>query len=174
MKGLILLQNSFEDHEALTTIDVLKRANIEIESINMSDNEILTSQYGNKVIVSKFYKDIDIDNYDFLVIPGGRAVSASLINDERVYKIIKYFVDNKKLVACICAAPVLLKEYLTKEFTCFPSYAIEFKGKYTGDGVMVLDGFVLAKSMYYTIPFALEIVNCLTNNKNLIKQLKAE
>lgn len=174
MKGLILLQNHFEDHEALTTIDVLKRANLEIDKVNMSDNEIITTQYGNKIIVSLFYDEIKLDDYDFLVIPGGRAVSEFYLNDERVYKIIEHFVKKGQLVACICAAPVLLKKYLNKNFTCFPTYALELKGHYTGHGVEVVDNFILGKSMYYTIAFALEIVKHLTKNETILKQLMGD
>lgn len=176
MKGLMLIQNCFEDTEALTTIDILRRGNLDIDLVNMSDNEIIITQYKNQIIVNTFYGDIDIENYDFLVIPGGQAVERYLINDKRVYEIIDYFVTNKKLVACICAAPVLLRNYLNnKIFTCFPSYASRINGKYSGHGVEVTDNFVLGKSMYYTIDFALEIVNYLKKDINvLIKQIKAE
>ena len=175
MKGIILLDNYFEDTEALTTIDVLNRGNIEVLKVNMSDNEILTTQYGHKLIVKDFYKDINLNDYDFLIIPGGRAVSNTLLNDKRVYDAIKAFNDNKKLIAAICAAPSLLRDYLkNKEYTCYPSFSKFINGTYTGLGVMRVSNYILAKSMYYSIEFGLEIVKYLTNNTNLEKSLKAE
>ena len=51
MKGVILLDNYFEDTEALSTIDVLMRGGLEVLKVNMSNNEVLTTQYGHKIIV---------------------------------------------------------------------------------------------------------------------------
>lgn len=175
MKGIILLDNYFEDTEALSTLDVLNRAGFEMKKVNMTNNNVVTSQNGIKLIVDDYFKDVDLLSYDFLVIPGGRAVSNSLINDKRVYDAIKVFNDNKKLIACICAAPVLLKEYLTnKTFTCFPSYAKYINGNYSAKGIEVVDNFILAKSMYYSIDFGLEIVKYYEDNQMLLKSLKAE
>lgn len=175
MKGLILLDNYFEDTEALSTIDVLKRGNLEVTKVNMSDNEVLETQYGHKLIVKDFYKDINLDDYDFLVIPGGKAVANTLFNDKRVYDAIKAFNDKNKLIACICAAPSLLRDYLkNKKYTCFPAFSKYIDGKYTGKGVEITNNYITAKSMYYSIEFGLEIVKYLTKNNDLIKSLKAE
>ena len=55
MKGVILLDNYFEDTEALSTIDVLCRAGLEVLKVNMSNNEVLTTQYNHQLIVKDFY-----------------------------------------------------------------------------------------------------------------------
>lgn len=173
MKGLILLDNFFEDTEALATLDVLKRGNLEVLKVNMSNNEILETQVGNKIIVKDFYKDVNLDSYDFLVIPGGKAVMNTLINDKRVYECIKNFNDRNKLIACICAAPSLLRDYLTNlEFTCFPGFEKFINGIKLDKGVVVTKNYITAKSMYYSIEFGLEIVKYLTNNTKLIESLK--
>ena len=175
MKGVILLDNYFEDTESLSTIDVINRGNIEIVKVNMSDNEVLETQYGHKIIVKDFYKDINFDDFDFLVIPGGKAIANSLFNDKRVYEAIDKFDSKKKLIACICAAPSLIREYLkNKKYTCFPSFSKYIDGKYSGRGVEVTDNFITAKSMFYSIEFGLEIVKYLTKNNDLIRSLKAE
>ena len=175
MKGIILLDNYFEDTEALATIDVLIRGGLEIVKVNMSNNKELTTQCGHKLVVDTFYKDIDFKNYDYLVIPGGRAVMNSLLNDKRVYEAIDTFNKDHKLIAAICAAPSLLRDYLkNKDFTCFPGFEKYIDGNYKiNNGVVRVDNYITAKSMYYSIEFGLEIVDYLTNNKNLINRLKA-
>ena len=166
MKGIILLDNYFEDTEALSTIDVLNRGGLEVLKVNMSNNEVLTTQYNHKLIVKDFYKDINFSDYDFLVIPGGRAIGNTLFNDSRVYECIKEFDSKKKLIACICAAPSLLRDYLTnKEFTCYPTFDRFINGIYLKDkGVVRTENYITAKSMYYSIEFGLEIVKYLTGN----------
>ena len=176
MKGIILLDNYFEDTEALSTIDVLCRGGLEVVKVNMSNNEVLTTQYNHKLIVKTFYKDINPKDYDFLVIPGGRAIGNTLFNDSRVYECIKKFDDDKKLIACICAAPSLLRDYLNgKEFTCYPTFDRFINGIYLEDkGVVRTDNYITAKSMYYSIEFGLEIVKYLTNNTNLRESLEGK
>ena len=174
MKGLILMQNQFEDTEAFTTIDILRRANIDIILVNMSDNNVIESQYKNKIIIDTFYKNVKLEEFDFLVIPGGSAVYKSLIIDKRVNEAIKNFYENNKLIAAICAAPILLKEYLeNKDFTCHPHFKNDIKGKYIDKGVVITDKIITARSMYYTIDFALEIAKFLTG-KNIENELKGE
>lgn len=176
MKGVILLDNYFEDTEALSTIDVLKRGGIDVLKVNMSNNEVLETQFGHKIIVDTFYKDIDLKNYDFLIIPGGKAVMNSLFNDKRVYECIKSFDDRGKLIACICAAPSLIRDYLVGlDYTCYPSFDRFISGNYKRElGVVRSKNYITARSMYFSIPFGLEIVKYLTNNTELINSLEAK
>ena len=176
MKGVILLDNYFEDTEALSTIDVLKRGGIDVLKVNMSNDKVLETQFGHKIIVDTFYKDVDFNSFDFLVIPGGRAVMNSLFNDSRVYDCIKMFNDRNKLIACICAAPSLLRDYLIGlDYTCYPSFDKYINGNYRRDlGVVQTKNYITARSMYFSISFGLEIVKYLTGNTKLIENLEAK
>lgn len=174
-KGIILLNNGFEDVEAIATIDVLRRAGITIDTFSLDDNDILT-QSGINLKSEKLYKDINTSNYDFLVIPGGGAVFKYLHKRNEVSKIISKFADNNKLVATICAAPSLVGKlgyFKNKKFTCFPGCEEGIEGKYTGNGVEVVDNFITAKSMAYTIDFALEIVKYLLGKETAKKVEKS-
>lgn len=164
MKGIILLASGFEDTEAITTIDVLRRAGLEIDMVSVNNEEILLTQSELYVKPEKLIKDIDYTIYDFLIIPGGKAVSKTLINLNIVDEVIKEYNEKGKLIACICAAPMLLgKNDLLKgkKFTCFPSCELGIDGIYTKKGVVTTGNYITGKSMAYTIPFALEIVKYL-------------
>ena len=159
-KGIILLNSCFEDVEAIATIDVLRRAGLDITTFSLDDNN-LTTQSGIKLQSEKLYKDIKLQDYDFLVIPGGGAVFKYLHKRNEVRDIINAFAKSGKLVATICAAPSLvgvLGYFKGKKFTCFPGCEAGIDGKYTGTPLEVSDNFITAKSMAYTIDFALEIV----------------
>ena len=172
-KGIILLNNGFEDVEAIATIDVLRRAKIELDLFSFDDVELQT-QSGIKLRSEKLYKDLKLASYDFLVIPGGGAVFKYLHKRDEVSKIINEFAKANKLVASICAAPSLVGKlgyFKNKKYTCFPGCEAGIEGKYTGAGVEVVDNFITAKSMAYTIDFALEIVKYLLG-KEIAKQVE--
>jgi len=172
MKGLILLGNGFEDTEALTTIDVLLRAGEEIARVSVMDTLEVTSQYNLKVICDDLLANIDYKTFDYLIIPGGKASFTILDKIPLVDEVIEYFYLSQKLIASICAAPHLLarKGYFdNRSFTCFPGFeSYSKKGLYRRDlGVYKDERFVTAKSMYYSIDFALNILEFLYGNDKM-------
>lgn len=134
MKGLILLADYFEDIEALATNDLLRRAKIATELVSMSNSRTVISQSGLKLQVRKLFSEIKLEEFDFLVIPGGKAVSLTHLDSKDTLQAINYFKDNNKLICAICAGPAVLGKYGLldgKKYTCFPSYEkYAPKGKY--------------------------------------------
>lgn len=181
MKGLVLLADYFEDTEALTTTDVLIRAGEQITLAGVNQLQIKT-QCGHSIFGDVILKNIDYKTYDYLVIPGGKAAYTILNQDTLVEEVIDYFASNKKLIAAICAGPHLLAKmglFDYREFTCFPGFEQYSKfGKYRGDlGVVRDECFVTAKSMFYSIEFALNIIAFLYGEnkaKQIEKSLKGE
>lgn len=179
MKGLILLTNGFEDVEAIATIDVLRRSNIQIDTVALDNREVIT-QSNNKIIAQYLINDIAYDDYHFLIIPGGKAVFEVLDKDLRIDEIIEYFYKANKLICAICAAPLLLAKkgyFQNRKFTSFPN-CVEYNLENCIDkGVVVSDKIITAKSMYYSIEFALEIIAKVqgeTQKQLVLKKLKGE
>lgn len=179
MKGLMILANGFEDVEAIGTIDVLKRANVNLTVASMHHKEYVCSAHNNKVLVETYIKDIDYKAYDFLIIPGGKAVFNELNGNKLVDEIVKHFCDNNKLVCAICAAPMLIGKhgyFKDLEYACFPGCNESIlEGKLSEKPVVVTDNFITARSMYYTCDFALSIVSVVKGNERAIeiaKQIK--
>ena len=163
MKGLILLTSGFEDTEAIATIDILRRADINIDIVSLCGKNV-TTQSGLLMECEYLFEDINYQEYDFLVIPGGKAVSKTLINLNDVKGMIHYFNSENKLIAAICAAPMLLGKagiLKGKKYTCFPGCEKGIEGVYTKKGVVVTGNVITGKSMAYTIDFALQIVKYL-------------
>ena len=178
MKGLIILVNGFEDVEALCTIDILRRSKIEIDTVSLDNKNIIT-QSNNKIEVEYLLNEVEVNSYDFLILPGGKAVFNVLDNDLRIDKLVDDFYQKGKLICAICAAPRLIAKrgyFNNLKFTIFPG-CLDGKvlGKQVNKGVVVEEKFITAKSMYYTTEFALEIINKLQGKeqKQLIeKQIK--
>ena len=124
MKVAILLANGFEEAEALVTIDILRRAGIEIDSFSLAE-EFVTSSRKITVKADKILGDNNLADYDMVILPGGQPGSTTLSKDERVLNIVRSFISNdKKFVAAICAAPMVLKAAgvsAGKTLTSFPS-----------------------------------------------------
>lgn len=175
-KGLVILVSGFEDSEAIVTIDILKRAKVALDIVSATDSLNIITQYNNELLLKKQLCDCTLDDYDFLFIPGGGAVKRTLINLKIVEDTIKSFALEKKLIATICAAPMLVGKldlFANEQFTCFPSCEEGIKGKYIGKGVQVSNNFITGKSMAYSIDFALEIVNYLLGKEEMKKVEKA-
>jgi len=174
MKGIIILAKGFEDTEAITTIDILFRAGIELDKVNMGTDPYITTQCQNVMYVPKMYKDIKMEDYDFLIIPGGGAVFNVLLKDSRVDDLVHYFVKAKKNVFAICAGPMTIGKhgyFKDEKFTCFPTCEEGIVGEYTKEGVTVSGNFITGKSMAYTVDFGLAIVEKLlgVNKKNEVE-----
>ena len=167
-KGLILLANGFEDTEAITTIDILRRAKLDLDLVSVSNQLEILTQSKMYIKAEKLLKDVNLNDYDFLVIPGGGAVFNVLSKLDVVNDVIKEFDSKKKLIASICAAPSLLGHlglFKDLEFTCYPSCEAGIDGVYTKTPVEVHKNYITAKSMAYTVDFALEIVAYLLGDK---------
>lgn len=167
MRGLIILANGFEDTEAITTIDILRRGGIDIVSTAYSINKEIVSQSKNSFSCDIVYKDINEKEYDFLILPGGKAVLQTLNESKEIEKLIMKFYETKKFIFAICAAPLLIGKlglFDNLDYTCFPGCDILItKGNNTKENVVVNNMFITAKSMYYTIDFALAILEKLVS-----------
>lgn len=178
MKGLILLANYFEDMEAIITIDMLRRASITIDTVSITGDKEVFMQSGNKIVTEYLFEKVSLDEYEFLVIPGGRAVIETHLNNFDTQKAVKHFMNKQQLVACICAAPSILGHlgFLdNREFTCFPSSEIFMpKGIYKPHArVVISDNIITSKAAGTTFDFAYEIIKYLKDEQAALKVIKS-
>lgn len=183
MHCLLFLANGFEDHEALTTRDVLVRSGIKVTTVSITSETLVTSSHGITMFADITLDKLNYTLYDCLIIPGGyNGVFEGLNNCKALKEIIEYFYNSKKLIACICAGPHIIGKYgylKNREYTCFPGCNKEIiDGIYKEEkGVCVSDFIITGKSMYYTIDFALEIVSHLLGKEKrdqVLAKLKGE
>lgn len=169
MKVLIFYANGFEDVEALATRDVLIRAGISVIDAKINDDEELVIS-SHKVALNGFksLKNIDVDEFAAIILPGGSRGVNNLLKSIEVDRLVKEFYEKHKLVCAICAAPMVLgKNGLlhNRLYTCYPGCNEGLDGIYTGDEVVVSDNIVTARSMLYSIPFGLKIIELLLDKE---------
>ena len=165
MKILMLFADGFEDVEAIATRDVLVRAGIEVYDAKINENsQIVASSHKMSLIGFKSLKNINVQEFEAIILPGGSRGVNNLLQSSEVDALVKAFSNENKLVCAICAGPmVLAKNGLLhkKAYTCYPGCNEGLDGLYTGEEVVVTDNIVTARSMLYSIPFGLKIIELL-------------
>src|SRR5690554_1475545 len=163
MKGLIVFSDGMEDNEALATLALLRRAGLIIDTASIKADLNVQTAYGITVKSDKNIMDLKLEDYSFLIIPGGRYVSEIIEDAAYIYNLIKYFNLNDKDIYAICAGPRFLGRLgLLDEldFTAFPgSEKDAIKGNYLEHKkVVVAPKVITARSAGAVIDFVYEIV----------------
>lgn len=176
MKGLIVFSNNMEDSEALSTLALLRRAGLIVESATLNDDLHVKTAYGIWVHSDHNLLELDLNKYDFLIVPGGSYVSEVIDKDIEIKKTIKTFYDNKKVIAAICAAPRFLGRLGIlddRNFTAFPgSEKDALKGNYKKEQKAVVDGLIITgRSAGAVVEFSYEIVKKMKNENEALKLL---
>lgn len=158
---LCILENGFEEIEAITPVDLLRRAGVEVVMAGASGAEV-TGKCGITVLADAELKDVNFTLFDALLLPGGPAVKELRVS-RRVIGMIQWFHQERKLIAAICAAPLLLKDAGLidgKRLTAHESTTDELPGN-TGERV-VHDGQLLtSRGAGTAMDFGLEMVSVL-------------
>lgn len=144
-KFLVLVANGNETIEVLTVVDYLRRANIKVDIASTEEGLDLVTSHDVTYKADIMFDDIKEDDYFGLYIPGGTKGAYSLRDNENVLDLVKRFNDEGKIIAAICAGPVVLNEagvLADKKATSFPSMKDEMdKTKtYVDDEIVVTDG----------------------------------
>ena len=151
----------FEEVEAIATLDVIRRADIEIKSVGIGGKEV-TGSHGITVICDASESEIDSVDVDGIILPGGMPGTLNLQKNELVNKAVDFCFDEGRLVAAICAAPLILGQkgiLKNKNAVCFPGFEEDLIGATISDKFICTDGNVItAKGMGSAINFGLAIV----------------
>lgn len=125
MKVCVFIAKGFEETEAIGVVDVLRRGEVEVDLVSITDSLEVVSAHDIKIICDKTFGEMNNSDYDMIVFPGGVAGVEAIRNFEPMRDVIKYFHDNNKYLAAICAGPVILGDagILTdKNFTCYEGF----------------------------------------------------
>jgi protein deglycase len=108
MRVLVPLADGFEEIEAVTIVDVLRRASIEVVTAALGETEVRGS-HGIALSADARLDEVGAEEFDAVVLPGGMPGSKTLRDDERLRKIVQHAAGTGKLVAAICAGPIALE-----------------------------------------------------------------
>ena len=163
VKALVFLAKGFEEIETTTIIDVLRRGGIEVQVVSLKDKIVEGAHYV-KIVSDTIIDNIDLSNFDVIIIPGGNPGFINLRNDSRVIKLIKRAHISNKLVAAICAGPAVLSDagiLKNKYCTIYPGMEKELEkghGKVKKELVVVDNNIITSQGPATALLFALKIV----------------
>jgi 4-methyl-5(b-hydroxyethyl)-thiazole monophosphate biosynthesis len=158
-KVLVLLADGFEEIEAVTIIDVLRRAEVEVTVVGVGDGPARGS-HGIPIVPERHMDQMRIDGYDALVLPGGMPGSANLRDDKRVLALLKRFNNDGKLLGAICAAPIALEAagvLAGRRATSFPGLELP-SAEYVEERVVTDGQLITSRGAGTAMEFALALV----------------
>lgn len=161
-KVCVLLAEGFEEVEALTVSDIMRRAKIQCDLVSIKDKKV-TSSHGVSIEADKIFTE-DME-YDLIVLPGGIPGANNLRDDERVINILKKQNKEGKLIGAICAAPIVLgKAGLTegRKITSYPGYEDELPNcDYLEDAVVVDGNIITSRGPATSMAFSYKLLEVL-------------
>lgn len=157
----VFFATGYEEIEALTVVDLLRRAGIKTDMVSVTGEKAVTGAHGITIQMDKLFEEID-DSAEMIVLPGGVPGTPNLkLHKELADLIISYNVGDKYLAA-ICAAPTVYGEMgllKGKKATCYPGLEKGLIGAYVSDEAVVIDGKIItSRGVGTAIEFGLALV----------------
>lgn len=176
----MFLADGFEEVEAIATVDVIRRAGIDVSLVGVTD-DIVCGTHGIEIKADR--RDVSFDDIEGVILPGGMPGTLNLQKNEMVNKTLEYCHQNHKLIAAICAAPMVIGElgYLDgRNAVCFPGFEDNL-----GDANILTDGvvrdgrYITAKGAGTALEFGAAIVDYImpaepSKGKTVLKKMQFE
>ena len=158
----IFLAEGFEEVEALTVVDICRRAGLLMDMVSVTGNRTITSSHKVTVCADRLLEEVDFEELNMIVLPGGMPGTKNLEGCGELMKQLDAFYHAGKYVAAICAAPSIFghRGYLKdRKASCYPGFESHLTGAKVSAHEVSEDGNVItSRAMGTAIPFALTIV----------------
>ena len=158
----IFLAEGFEEIEALTVVDLLRRAGIEISTVSITGKKNVTGSHQITVDADVLIENLNFDSVDMLILPGGMPGTTNLGQCKALTDKIKEFDEKEKMLCAICAAPTVygkLGLLEGRKACCFPGREVDLIGADVQTTSVTKDGhFITSRGMGTAIDFGLAII----------------
>ena len=154
MKVYVHLAEGFEEIEAITVVDVLRRAGVEAETVSVTGEFSVTGAHGIPVTADLLFEVADYDNCEMIVLPGGMPGTTNLGAHEGLVKQLEKFAEQNRWLAAICAAPMVLgKAGLLKDRTAviYPGMEAHLVEARVGKNPVEVDGKIITSKGHGTL-----------------------
>ncbi|MDR1092453.1 MAG: DJ-1/PfpI family protein [Prevotella sp.] len=163
----VFLTTGFEEIEAVATVDVLRRAGLDVKTVSLTGNKQVVASHGVTVVADLLFEEADFLQAEMLVLPGG---TTKFNEHDGMKKEVLAFANKGEKVAAICASPMVLGGLGLlngKNATCYPGFKQYLKGAILQtDKAVVVDGNITTgRGPGLTIDFALKLVELIAGKE---------
>jgi 4-methyl-5(b-hydroxyethyl)-thiazole monophosphate biosynthesis len=173
---LVPIATGFEEIEAITIIDVLRRADIEVITAGL-ERKCVKGAHGIEIKTELHVDDAKSDEFDMIILPGGMPGSLNLKNSKKVQSLLGEMDQGGKYIGAICAAPIALAQadVLKSTYTCYPSFEADITNTtyMKSENVVCDQNIITANGPKSAIEFSLEIVEKLCS-KEKMEEIKSQ
>lgn len=166
-KAAVLLADGFEEIEALTVVDLLRRARVYVDTVSITEEYIVHGAHGINVQTEDLFEEVNFADFDMVVLPGGMPGTVNLEEHGGVRRLVKDFCECGKFVGAICAAPSILGGMgllKGKRAACYPSVEDKLPGAVIAKVPVVQDGnLITSRGLGTAIEFALKLIEVLSD-----------
>ncbi len=157
----MFLANGFEEIEAITTLDILRRLGLEVKTITITGARLIRGAHGIPVMADGLFRKSDIDTSEGLILPGGMPGASNLFRHEGLRKELLQHNERGTVIAAICAAPMILGRNGLLEgrrATCYPGFEKYLEGAECTGETVTCDGHIITgRGPAAAVPFAMAI-----------------
>jgi len=173
---LIHLATGFEETEAVTIVDVLRRAEFDVATVSVTGRLIVRGAHQIAIEADQLFEDTDYANAVMIILPGGMPGTTNLMNHKGLSAQLTKFNAEKQYIGAICAAPMILGSlgFLQgKKAVCYPGFEHKLKGAIVLKAPFVVDGHIITgRGVGTALEFSLEIVSLLKGHE-LAQELRS-
>ena len=164
-KVYLFLANGFEEVEALTVVDILRRGGVDIKTVSIENGEEVCGSHGIRVKADLVFDKNGYDDAYMLVLPGGGKGTEAIKAHKGLIGILHKAYNSDKYLAAICAAPSVfgLEGFLDgKTAVCYPGFELQLIGATIGKSDVCTDGKIItSKGAGTAMDFSLELLKIL-------------
>lgn len=172
-KAIVFLADGCEMVEALTPVDLLRRAGVNVLTVSINGKETIESSHKVTIKADQIFSEDVAADADMLILPGGLQGTLNLAAHTGVTGMVKDFFEQGRYVAAICAAPSVFGELgilKGKKAVCYPSFEEKLLGAEVSMEEVAVDGNVItSRGMGTAIPFGLALIEVLLGKKTAEK-----
>lgn len=158
----LFLANGFEELEAITVVDLLRRADIQIKTVSIMEDKLVYGSKGIGIEADALFKSIEFGKGTMVILPGGMPGTTNLCNYKPLEEVIEEYNSRNKPIAAICAAPMVLGRMgilAGHSATIYEGMEAELAGAEVVDENVVVSGNIItSKGPGTAIDFALAII----------------
>lgn len=168
----LFLADGFEEIEALTVVDLLRRAEIDIQMVSTKPDRLVSGSHKIQIVADTTLEDIDYEACTGFILPGGMPGTTNLAKSKPLTKLLLQAHGEEKLIGAICAAPSILGDLGILEgrkAVCYPGYESRLKGATVAEEPAVRDGHIItSKAAGTAVDFALKLIKHIKSKEDSV------